>query len=168
MENNLMSVKDSNMHAYKSRVLQTRIHSDLNVMETVLKHFVIRCPLLSCLLASPKRLPLLPYVNLRLFLARFSSFLGTVLCASKVPTAFAELRKSLRDLYQNSLTEGYSELGNQKRSMMLLQSVIGEEEFYFTAWGFINLNKSLILSALGALVTYGILLVQYKLPSESV
>ncbi|GIY94560.1 hypothetical protein CEXT_764861 [Caerostris extrusa] len=99
-----------------------------------------------------------------IFITCFSSFLGTVLCASKVPKAFAELRKSLRDLYQNSSYK----LGNQKRSLTLLQSVIGEEEFYFTAWGFINLNKSLILSALGALVTYGILLVQFKLPSESI
>ncbi|GIX98721.1 hypothetical protein CDAR_571961 [Caerostris darwini] len=103
-----------------------------------------------------------------IFTTCFSSFLGTVLCASKLPKAFAELRKSLRDLYQNSLTEVSYKLGNQKRSLMLLQSVIGEEEFYFIAWGFRNLNKSLILSALGALVTYGSLLVQFKLPSESI
>ncbi|GIY99572.1 hypothetical protein CEXT_523281 [Caerostris extrusa] len=90
------------------------------------------------------------------------------LCASKVSKAFAEVRKSLRDLYQNSLTDVSYKLGNQKRSLMLLQSVIGEEEFYFTAWGFLTLSKSLILSALGALVTYGILLVQFKLPPESI
>ncbi|GIY15943.1 hypothetical protein CEXT_43501 [Caerostris extrusa] len=79
-----------------------------------------------------------------------------------VPESFAVLKKRLRKLRQNILAGDSPMNGMQMKYLMLLESVIDEEELFFTAWGFVNLNKSLILSAMGALITYGVLIVQLK------
>ncbi|KAF8773421.1 hypothetical protein HNY73_016086 [Argiope bruennichi] len=100
-----------------------------------------------------------------IFISCSVSFVGTVLCASKVSDAFVGLKVKLRKLYQNLLKDSIPQTGNKVMCMKLLESVIDEENYYFTLWGFLYMNKSLILSALGALVTYGVVLVQLKPPS---
>lgn len=100
-----------------------------------------------------------------IFVSCSASFIGTVLCATKVSDEFSGLKLNLRNLYQNLLSDFFPQIGNRVLCEKLLKSVIDEEVDYFTLWGFLSINKSLILSAFGAVVTYGVVLVQLKSPS---
>lgn len=89
-------------------------------------------------------------------------FIGMVLCASKVPASFDVLNGHLRMLHQNVLADDIPAHKIEMKYSMLLQSVIEEREFYLTVWGFLNINKSMIFSAFGGLLTYGILADKFK------
>ncbi|GFS34168.1 hypothetical protein TNIN_222161 [Trichonephila inaurata madagascariensis] len=86
------------------------------------------------------------------------SLLGTVLFASRIPESFGEVKRKLRNLHQDALIETSPLTGNKLKYLALLKSFIDEEEFYFTAWGMINVDKSMILNTVGILITYGFLL----------
>ncbi|GIY76311.1 hypothetical protein CDAR_110111 [Caerostris darwini] len=111
---------------------------------------------------SKMKIPIEANEPIHILISSSASFLGTVLCGAMVPESFAVLKKRLRKLRQNILAGNSPMNGMQMKYLMLLESVIDEEELFFTAWGFVNLNKSLILSAMGALITYGVLIVQLK------
>lgn len=90
-------------------------------------------------------------------------FFGSiVICASSVPMAFCVLKENLRTLYQRTLTLDFPLTVTDMKHAMLLKSVIDEKELHFTVWGFVNINKSLVFSAFGALLTYGVLAEQLK------
>lgn len=95
------------------------------------------------------------------FLMSFPSYVGIVLCSAKLTNSFEILQKNLREIYQNRL-KNLSSNNNTKYVMMLLKSVVDEEVFCLTAWGIVKLRKSVILTSIGALITYGVLIRQTK------
>lgn len=95
------------------------------------------------------------------FLTSFPSYVGIVLCSAKLTNSFEILQKNLREIYQNKL-KNLSSNKNTQCAMMLLKSVVDEEVFCLTAWGIVKLRKSVILTSIGALITYGVLIRQTK------
>ncbi|GFR03246.1 hypothetical protein TNCT_462321 [Trichonephila clavata] len=86
------------------------------------------------------------------------SFLGIVLSASRIPESFGGVKRKLRNFHQDTLIESSPLTRNKLKCLTLLKSIIDEEKFYFSAWGLINVDKSMILSTVGVLITYGFLL----------
>ncbi|GFT86620.1 hypothetical protein NPIL_642131 [Nephila pilipes] len=97
------------------------------------------------------------------------SFLSTVSYAAMIPEACIAMKRNLKELHQNTLRhdrdgEDSPLSGDKIKFLRLLKTVIDDEEFYLTAWGLVKISKSIILSALGALITYGILLHGLRIP----
>lgn len=92
----------------------------------------------------------------------FSMFMGLIFCASKIPKSFYFLKENLRDTYQHILVTNSSLNAQEVQYMDLLNSVVEEIECYVTAWGVVKLDTSVILNSLGALITYGILAIQFS------
>ncbi|GBM47594.1 hypothetical protein AVEN_77034-1 [Araneus ventricosus] len=79
--------------------------------------------------------------------------------ASKVPSAMTETRTIFQEIYQQTL---FKRIYNSNEELLILKSLGETEPFYFTAGEFFRLDKGLILSFFGTVLTFCILIMQLK------
>lgn len=85
-------------------------------------------------------------------------FISTVHLASRIPEEMDDILMVLKQIYEEiSLGEKDNELRLIKKQMKLITSKV---PIVFTAWGWADVRKSLILTTFGNLITYGLIIIQ--------
>lgn len=99
-------------------------------------------------------------------LCMYSSITGIIsiiYVASNVHHQLHEIKQSNRKLYEYAVIyEENSETKSEKKSLAILKVISERPVVYLTAWGIFRLDKRLLFSAFGTMITYGFLLIQLK------
>ncbi|GFT52976.1 uncharacterized protein NPIL_616611 [Nephila pilipes] len=92
--------------------------------------------------------------------AVFNALMGVViitsltLCSSKIPENMLKIKKTF-----GKLIEKYQLKKNSEKEIYFLERLEKRDVIYLTAWDIIYFKKSFLLSAFGAVFTYGLIIV---------
>ncbi|GFQ85088.1 uncharacterized protein TNCT_72751 [Trichonephila clavata] len=82
-----------------------------------------------------------------------------LIIASRITAKTSETRLTFQQLYRNNIVDGGS-ISTQQ--IKLIKVLMQQEPFYLTAWDFFRVDKGLILSLFGTVLTFCILIMQLK------
>ena len=96
----------------------------------------------------------------------YSSIIGIIIIiyvGSKVHQPLEEIKLLNRKLYEHAVVyKVNSQTPSEIRSVSILKVMYKRPVVYLTAWGIFRLDKHLLFSAFGTMLTYGFLLIQLK------
>lgn len=81
-------------------------------------------------------------------------------CASNVTSAFEEVVQIIRSFSSNLCEITHPSKTNQLVLMLMFLNNSNTTEIHMTGWGMFNINKNLVLTIAGVLVTYGVMINQ--------
>lgn len=100
--------------------------------------------------------------NVIVFLLTTVAFLVVTLTASKVNEVSEDVKRSLHKL-ANNVTEIERSVINDSgvaNSYLILVSILNGSQLSFTGWRMFNINRSFILTTMGVMISYGVIIVQ--------
>lgn len=89
-------------------------------------------------------------------------FVGSVVYASKIPTAMKDAKQVFKMLYESEITILTSPDKSQERRLQLLKALGDAKAFNLSAGRILRMSKGLIISSLGCFLTYGFLFMQFS------
>ncbi|KAG8180807.1 hypothetical protein JTE90_008592 [Oedothorax gibbosus] len=100
--------------------------------------------------------------NAIVFLLTMVAFLVVTLLASKVNEVAEDVKRSLHNL-SNKIAEIERSTINDEgiaSSYLILVSILNGSHLSFTGWRMFNINRSFILTTMGVMISYGVIIVQ--------
>lgn len=100
--------------------------------------------------------------NITVFLLTSAAFLVVTLCASKVTEVFEDAKRSLQKLSEKISSSDEKVFGgsNISNTYLILISILSGSHLSFTGWKMFNINRSFILTTMGVMISYGVIVVQ--------
>ena len=81
-------------------------------------------------------------------------FISYTICSSMIPENLIRIKDTVKDFVNGNSSRQFI----TKQTMFYLHRIENEESLHISACGLFNLTRSFILSALGAVLTYGLLI----------
>lgn len=100
--------------------------------------------------------------NLIVFFLTTAAFLVVTLTASKITEVSEDIKRSLQKLSENVTSNDeiiFSGNGISNTYLILLSTLNGSH-LSFTGWKMFNINRSFILTTMGVMISYGVIIVQ--------
>lgn len=83
--------------------------------------------------------------------------------SSLLYSQFEEIKEFYRLGYESKIMEGKQWLNLiDEKNLRMIKMICKQETPHFTAWNIVRLDKSLVFSVFGGLLTYGFLFIQLK------
>ncbi|GFR20338.1 hypothetical protein TNCT_526851 [Trichonephila clavata] len=81
---------------------------------------------------------------------------------SNIPATLEEMSSVLQNVYRNELLKCNEENHFDTLRLMMLKTLSEIKPIYMTVWDMFRVNRSLLLSSFGCLLTFGILITNYR------
>ncbi|GIX89290.1 uncharacterized protein CEXT_581441 [Caerostris extrusa] len=108
--------------------------------------------------------------NVIVFLLTTVAFLVITLIASKVTEVAENIKRSLYKLADNIVNSSSQLAINEKNvanSYLILIAILNGSQLSFTGWKMFNINRSFILTTMGVMISYGVIIVQIGHKNDS-
>jgi hypothetical protein len=99
--------------------------------------------------------------NFLVFLLTTVAFLVVTLTASKVTEISEDIKISLQKLSEKVTSKDEISSGNSiNNTYLILLAILNGTHLSFTGWKMFNINRSFILTTMGVMISYGVIIVQ--------
>ncbi|GFS35252.1 uncharacterized protein NPIL_570381 [Nephila pilipes] len=107
--------------------------------------------------------------NVIVFLLTSGAFLLITLTASQVTEIAENIKRSLYNLADNITNNGEIAISEKDvtNSYLILIAILNGSQLTFTGWKMFNINRSFILTTMGVMISYGVIIIQIGHKNDS-